>query len=230
LIRPLASEFQQRRSEFCLIFACVAIDAPEPWGLGWSRSQRIPPLSHPSSAVPGTVGIEVPESAQESPRRTLALAIATGAGSGLLPIAPGTWASGFTALAFLGLARLPLALYALVVIGAFGAGVWAAGEAERAWSLEDDGRIVIDEVVGQLLALAPLIALPPGGLLTARGLGLVVTGFVAFRVLDVLKPPPIRQVERSFSGGLGVMLDDVVAGVIAAGVTAAVAALLGGAA
>lgn len=208
----------------------MAIDAPEPRGLGWIRSQRIPPISHPSSAVPGTVGVEVPESAQESPRRALAVAIATGAGSGLLPVAPGTWASGFTALAFLALAHLPAALYALVVIGAFGAGVWAAGEAERAWSAEDDSRIVIDEVVGQLLALAPLFALPAGGLWTARGLGLVVTGFVAFRVLDVLKPPPIRQVERSFSGGLGVMLDDVVAGVIAAGVTAAVAAMLGGAA
>ena len=74
------------------------------------------------------------------------------------------------------------------------------------------------EVVGALDVLEEL----------GRGLGLVVTGFVAFRVLDVLKPPPIRWAERSFAGGLGVMLDDVVAGAMAALITAAAAAALGG--
>ena len=74
----------------------------------------------------------------------------------------------------------------------------------------------------------PLLALPPGGLWTPRGLGLVVTAFVAFRVLDVLKPPPIRWAERSFAGGLGVMLDDVVAGVMAGAITAAALAAFGG--
>ena len=67
-----------------------------------------------------------------------------------------------------------------------------------------------------------------GGVLNARGLGLVVTGFVAFRVLDVLKPPPIRWAEGSFTGGLGVMLDDVVAGLLAGFVTAAAASVFGG--
>jgi phosphatidylglycerophosphatase A len=171
----------------------------------------------------------VPDDAQESPRQALAVGIATAAGAGLLPIAPGTWASGFTVLAFLGLAWLPVPLYALLVGALLAAGIWAAGAAERAFASEDDGRIVIDEVVGQLLALAPLLALPPGALWSPRGLGLVVTAFVAFRVLDVLKPPPIRWAERSFSGGLGVMLDDVVAGALAGAITAAAAAWIGAA-
>jgi phosphatidylglycerophosphatase A len=169
----------------------------------------------------------VPDRTQEFPRRSLAVGIATAAGAGLLPIAPGTWASGFTVLFFLAVAWLPVPVYALLVAALLGVGIWAADVAERAFASQDDGRIVIDEVVGQLLALAPLLALP-GGVLNARGLGLVVTGFVAFRVLDVLKPPPIRWAERSFAGGLGVMLDDVVAGLMAGFITAAAASVFGG--
>jgi phosphatidylglycerophosphatase A len=170
----------------------------------------------------------VPDRTQESPRRALAVGIATAAGAGRLPIAPGTWASGFTVLLFLALARLPVPLYALLVAALLGVGIWAAEAAERAFARKDDNRIVIDEVVGQLLALAPLLAVRGSGLSTAAWLGLVVTGFVAFRVLDVLKPPPIRWAERSFAGGLGVMLDDVVAGGMAGVITAAAAALLRG--
>ncbi len=84
----------------------------------------------------------------------------------------------------------------------------------------DDGRIVIDEVVGQLLALAPLLALP---LVERTNWRALVTGFVAFRVLDIWKPGPVRWAERRFSGGTGVMMDDVVAGALAA---LALAALL----
>jgi phosphatidylglycerophosphatase A len=98
------------------------------------------------------------------------------------------------------------------------AGTWAAGEAERAFGSEDDGRIVIDEVVGQLLALAPLFALPAPS--RTKFLA-VVTGFVAFRAFDIAKPGPVRWAERRFEGGLGVMADDVVAGALAAGVVAA---------
>jgi phosphatidylglycerophosphatase A len=82
---------------------------------------------------------------------------------------------------------------------------------------EDDQRIVIDEVVGQWLALAPLLWLPGWRFgLDAAGLVPLVTGFVAFRVLDVWKPGPVGWAERRFSGGLGVMLDDLVAGALGA--------------
>jgi len=96
-------------------------------------------------------------------------------------------------------------------------GVWAADRAERIYG-EDDGRIVIDEVLGQLLTLAPLLWWGPA---TFFGL---VTGFVTFRVLDIWKPGPVGWAERHFEGGLGVVADDVVAGAIGAVVMGALAA------
>ena len=100
-------------------------------------------------------------------------------------------------------------------------GTWASDQAGRFYGVEDDGRIVIDEVVGQLIALAPL-ALPGVGWSWLA----VVTGFVAFRVFDVWKPGPVRRAER-LAGGAGVMLDDVVAGAFAAPLVVAVAWVLG---
>jgi phosphatidylglycerophosphatase A len=97
------------------------------------------------------------------------------------------------------------------------AGTWAAGEAERILGREDDGRIVVDEIAGQLLALAPLLALPP---VSRTNLSALVTGFVAFRLFDIAKPGPVRWAERRFKGGIGVMADDLVAGVLAACVVA----------
>lgn len=142
------------------------------------------------------------------------------AGIGFFPVAPGTAGSAFAAAIFvlLSLSSPGLAAAALAVAGgaALGAGIWAAGALEAATGREDDGRIVIDEVVGQWLTLAPLLALPWRFGFDAAGLAPVVTGFVAFRVLDVWKPGPVRWAERRFSGGLGVMLDDVVAGAIGA--------------
>jgi phosphatidylglycerophosphatase A len=111
----------------------------------------------------------------------------------------------------------------VVVAAVTGIGTLAAGQAERVFGGKDDGRIVIDEVAGQLLTLAPLVPLRAD--LSARAAGewlgvspffwLAVTGFVAFRVLDVWKPGPVRWVQR-FSGGPGVMADDLLAGAIGA--------------
>jgi len=100
-------------------------------------------------------------------------------------------------------------------------GIWAAGEAQRAFEREDDSRIVIDEVAGQLLALAPLLALPAA---SRRSFFAVVTAFVAFRLFDIWKPGPVGAAEKRFTGGLGVMADDLVAGVLAAAVVAALIA------
>ena len=100
-------------------------------------------------------------------------------------------------------------------------GIWASAWAERDFCREggrkDDGRIVIDEVVGQLIALAPLPLLlgPDSGFLSV--FIAVVTGFVLFRLFDVWKPGAIRWAEKRFDGGMGVMADDLVAGVYAAG-------------
>jgi phosphatidylglycerophosphatase A len=108
-------------------------------------------------------------------------------------------------------------LFGLSWMALLALGVWAADRAERIYG-EDDGRIVIDEVLGQLLTLAPLLFW--GG---ASFAGLV-TGFVTFRLLDIWKPGPIGWAERHFEGGAGVVADDVVAGALGAIALAALAA------
>jgi phosphatidylglycerophosphatase A len=92
------------------------------------------------------------------------------------------------------------------------AGIVAADAAERIYGHADDGRIVIDEVVGQLLALAPVPLLAPDA---PRSPLLLATGFFAFRLFDIWKPGPVRWAERRFEGGKGVMFDDVCAGLLA---------------
>ncbi len=106
-------------------------------------------------------------------------------------------------------------------------GIWAADHAERIFERKDDGRIVIDEVVGQLLALAPLAAMAPA--VRPRSPWLLAAGFLLFRLFDIWKPGPVRLAERSFPGGAGVMLDDVVAGIFAAAALAAIAPVIGAA-
>jgi phosphatidylglycerophosphatase A len=147
--------------------------------------------------------------------------VASVAGVGLAPAAPGTAGAAFAAAIFVLFSLLPAGVgaagLALAGAGALAAGIWAAEVLETATGREDDGRIVIDEVVGQWLTLAPLLALPGWRFgLDAAGLVPLVTGFVAFRVLDIWKPGPVRWAERRFSGGLGVMLDDLVAGALGA--------------
>ncbi len=130
----------------------------------------------------------------------------------------------------LGLHRLGGPLYTAVLVALSAVGVWASGAAEAYFGRHDDGRIVIDEFVGQLIALFPLVllpdfsmgrlALPASGPLPAAGIDvwwlLVVTGFVAFRWLDIRKPGPVKWAEEKFERGVGVMADDIVAGALAA--------------
>ena len=139
--------------------------------------------------------------------RDPATAIATWFGTGLVRWAPGTAASAL-ALPAAWLLRsyagaLGLAIAALVVIVI---GIWAAGACERRSGTRDSPRIVIDEVAGQWVALLLVPADP-----AAYGVG-----FVLFRLFDVAKPWPIGLIDRRVKGGLGVMLDDIVAGVFAA--------------
>jgi len=140
------------------------------------------------------------------------LALATAGGAGYAPVAPGTFGSALALLLYFPLAALGPLGYGLVTLALFAVGVPAASAAERIYARRDDGRIVIDEVVGQLLTLAPLVLAPPAD----RGhlLALLAVGFFTFRLLDIWKPGPVRVLERRFHGGLGVMLDDVAAGAI----------------
>jgi phosphatidylglycerophosphatase A len=109
-------------------------------------------------------------------------------------------------------------LFAPTWLALLALGVWAADRAERIYG-KDDGRIVIDEVLGQLLTLAPFLLWGP------ISLPALVTGFVTFRLLDIWKPGPVRWAERRFVGGVGVVADDVLAGALGAALMAAPAAL-----
>ena len=153
--------------------------------------------------------------------------IGTAGGFGYAPVAPGTFGSMAGVLLFLGLSWLALSsnlslglslgLYAAIVVGISLLGIWAAGRCETVFGEKDDGRIVIDEVAGQLITLTPVLVYAEarrGETISLVWWALVVTGFVVFRVLDIWKPGPVRWAERHFEGGLGVMADDLLAGVM----------------
>ncbi|MBV9521937.1 MAG: phosphatidylglycerophosphatase A [Alphaproteobacteria bacterium] len=136
------------------------------------------------------------------PTRHPAVLLATWFGAGLLPKAPGTWGS---------LAALPFAWLIAWLAGQTGLfiatllvfllGWWAAAAVCRAGGARDPGAVVIDEVAGQWLVLA---AAP-------RTLLFYAAGFLFFRIADILKPWPASWADRAMHGGLGIMLDDVVA-------------------
>ena len=135
--------------------------------------------------------------------------LASGFGSGLSPVAPGTAGSAAALLPWLALRELPLPIFATVLVLAFALGVWASNIMIAKLHIEDPGVIVWDEFVGQWIALAPLLWF-------ARGWPWIIAGFVLFRLFDIWKPWPVSWADRRIKGGLGVMLDDVIAGIYAA--------------
>ena len=138
--------------------------------------------------------------------------LAFGLGSGLVPKAPGTFGS-LAALAFFPLlALLSLPAFLGVVLVAALAGIVICDHAAKALDVHDDGRIVWDEFAGQWLALTPLVPTLVWGVTELLWL---LTGFGLFRLFDIIKPWPISHLDEKVHGGLGIMLDDLVAGVFA---------------
>ena len=137
-------------------------------------------------------------------RRTAVMFLATGCFVGRIPVAPGTFGSLLALLPCFFLAGLPLAAASGIILAFIGLAVAVAHAAEKMLKAQDPGCIVIDEVAGMMVTLAGL----PFNAVTAAA------GFIVFRILDILKPFPIRSAERHFSGGFGVVLDDVVAGIV----------------
>jgi phosphatidylglycerophosphatase A len=131
--------------------------------------------------------------------------LAFGFGSGAAPVAPGTFGTLAAVPLYLLLAQLPLAWYLGVLIGAFALGIWLCGRTAADLGVHDHGGIVWDEFVGLWITM---VAAPPGWLW-------LVAGFVLFRLFDIGKPFPIGWLDRRVKGGLGVMLDDAVAGAFA---------------
>ncbi|MCW9024498.1 MAG: phosphatidylglycerophosphatase A [Gammaproteobacteria bacterium] len=132
--------------------------------------------------------------------------LSLGFGSGLVPVAPGTAGTVAAIPVYLLLNSLELTSYLIIVLISFVIGVYICGETSKALGVEDHPAIVWDEVVGYLITMI----LAPSGVLW------VVTGFVLFRIFDILKPWPIRVLDRRLKGGMGIMLDDVLAGIFAA--------------
>lgn len=128
-------------------------------------------------------------------------------GAGLLPKMPGTWGS---------VAALPLAWLIQILGGApwlafatlaiFLLGVWASSVHAKTLGGDDPGEIVVDEVAGQWLTL----------LVVPADLVLYAAGFVLFRFFDIVKPWPVSWADRRIKGGLGIMFDDILAGIYAA--------------
>jgi phosphatidylglycerophosphatase A len=133
--------------------------------------------------------------------------IACGLGSGLTPKAQGTFGSLAAILPWLLLRDLTVLAWLGVIVVAFVIGVWACDEAGRILGVADHRSLVWDEFVGQWIALLPALFAPWWA---------VLLGFALFRVFDVWKPWPIAWFDRRVKGGLGVMLDDVIAGIFAA--------------
>ncbi len=134
--------------------------------------------------------------------------LAFGLGSGASPKAPGTAGTLAAVPLWYLLSQTPLAMYLLLVLLAFVIGIWLCGRTSRDLGVHDHGGIVWDEFVGYWITM---IAVPVDWVWA-------LTGFILFRLFDILKPWPIGPVDKRVHGGLGIMLDDVLAGVMAAAV------------
>ena len=141
-------------------------------------------------------------SLRDSVKSRLINFLAQGLGVGRIPVAPGTFGT---------LVGLPIVwilwnfdpLIYVAITGLFIAfSIWIAGAAARFHGGHDDPKIVIDEIAGILVALAWV---PPSAIALAAG-------FILFRLLDIVKPPPINWIDRRVKGGLGIVLDDLIAG------------------
>ena len=137
----------------------------------------------------------------------LALAIAT-CGVGYLPLMPGTFGSLVGVGIFLLLSRTAVGLVVAIVVVTF-AGIWAGTRTEELAGRKDPGKVVVDEVAGQLIATLPLV------FVKQWSIAAVMVSFVLFRFFDIVKPYPANRFQE-LKGGYGVMCDDLVAGVYAA--------------
>jgi phosphatidylglycerophosphatase A len=142
--------------------------------------------------------------------------LAFGFGSGAVRHAPGTWGT-LASVPFVPLwQHMPLSGYLTVLVISSLLGIWLCGRTAKDLGVHDHGGIVWDEFVGYWLTM--LLA-PPGWLW-------LLGGFVLFRFFDILKPWPIGWVDRKVRGGLGIMLDDILAGLMALAVLLVVEQLI----
>ena len=146
--------------------------------------------------------VPIPPSVWRNPVHFLAF----GFGSGVIPKGPGTAGTLVAMLIYIALPPLGMLLQLVLIVTSFLLGVWICGRTAADLGVHDHGGIVWDEFVGYWITMfmAPQAWFWP------------LIGFALFRVLDIFKPWPIKWVDRRIEGGLGIMLDDVLAGIMAA--------------
>lgn len=130
--------------------------------------------------------------------------IGLGLGSGLAPKAPGTAGTLVAVPLYLVMQNLPLLWYATITVAITLLGIWVCSYSARKLGVHDHPAIVIDEIAGFLITM---FAVPAGWVW-------LLAGFVLFRLFDALKPWPISWMDRNLKGGVGIMLDDVAAGLV----------------
>jgi phosphatidylglycerophosphatase A len=157
---------------------------------------------------PAEVPVPAPTRSPHSALDYAALAVAT-FGVGYLPLIPGTFGSMVGVAIFLLLVDWPLQVLFILIIVPLG--VWAASRTEKLLGKKDPGKVVVDEVAGQMISLLPLAFLVPDG----PWLVWVIVSFNLFRLFDIFKPYPARRFE-ALHGGTGIMADDLVAGIYGA--------------
>ncbi|MGQ3888840.1 phosphatidylglycerophosphatase A family protein [Legionella sp. CNM-1927-20] len=131
--------------------------------------------------------------------------VAFGFGSGLLPIAPGTWGTLAAIPVYLLINTYSLPIYLFITFLFFILGIYVSGKVANDLGVHDYSGIVWDEVVGYLLTMAG----------APIGFFWMLSGFILFRLFDIWKPFPILLIDKQVQGGLGVMLDDILAAVLA---------------
>lgn len=142
--------------------------------------------------------------------------LALGFGSGAVPKAPGTFGTVVGVLFYLPMSYLTGVVYLSLVGLMFVAGIYICGRTAKDFGVHDHGSIVWDEIVGYLIAM----------ILAPTGWIWIFVGFVLFRVFDIWKPWPISLLDKKVHGGLGIMIDDVLAGLYTIGVMAVIKAWL----
>ena len=145
------------------------------------------------------------------------MVLATGCFTGYIPFAPGTFGSivGLPLCFLLSKTKLPVAILFILLFIFFA--IWISTEAEKILKQNDPGCIVIDEIAGIMVTFLGL----------SFNIITVIAGFLIFRFFDILKPFPIRSMERKFAGGTGIVLDDIAAGIFSNLVLRLVNSLIG---
>lgn len=137
------------------------------------------------------------------------LFLAFGFGSGLVKKAPGTMGTVAAIPVYLLLASFNFWVFSLLTLIVTFVGIWICDKAAKKLGEHDFGGIVWDEIAGYLITMWFTVAFIP------FSCSAIITGFVLFRLFDIFKPQPIKWIDRQVEGGLGIMLDDVIAGLFA---------------